>query len=130
MVEKNKLMIRRIIGVLFVALGLIVFAFLSPIVVAQGMFAELASIWLMTGCIAAGSLLIAGIASKRIIRALAIGFALFLPWSAILFIPLPCDTEFLVAVLVLFVGLLLYRQYHKHTSSQKPRSEQAELALI
>lgn len=126
MKEKNRLIVRRTVGILLIALGLILFGFLPPIVVAQGMLAELASIWLMGGCIAAGALLIAGVTSKRLIRASAIGFAFVLPWSAILFIPLPGQTQFLVAVLVLFMGLLLYRHYHKRASSQKTRSEQAE----
>lgn len=117
MKESGKFLIKRTAGLLLIAISLTMFGFYSFAVVSYGALAELAFIWFFSFCILTGSLLIAGVTSKSILRASAIAFAFFLPWSTILFIPLPDQTQFLVAVLILFIGLGLYRSHRSHSSS-------------
>ena len=120
MIRKDLSLASRFVGVSLFIIGLALILFLPDTIVNGGLFVQLAYIWVMTICIGIGSLLLVGLSSNRIVRAFLIVFALGLPWSILLFLPLPIEFRLWPAVVIALFAVLVYRYYYKKRNFPKP----------
>jgi len=97
----------------------------TPITASLGLLASWFLAWFIVTTIGLGGFLLVGLDLRRSLRSLLIALAILLPWSAIFFIPLPGDFQYLLAVLVALFGVLFYRYYQKHKLT--PRSKHSEV---
>jgi len=125
MMENHGSSLKRLLGFLLIVAGLLIFYLAIPITASYGLFASWLLAWFMVSTIGVGALLLVGLDLKRSLRSLLIALAILLPWSAIFFISLPGDYQYLLAVLVALFGTLFYRYYQKHKSI--PRSKYPEV---
>lgn len=124
MKTNNLLLIKRIVGFSFIVAGLMLFMVLSPIAAQEGLCTVIVSTYLIVICVAVGSFLFLRAGFWNAIKSLIIVLALFLPWFAIFLTPLPSDIQLLLAVLVAFIAVLLYRRYYiKHSVFPKESEE-------
>jgi hypothetical protein len=98
--------------------GLAMFFFVTPIIVSLGLFATWVFVWLIVSFISLGAFLLLRLELRYSLKSMLIAFGIIAPWSTIFFIPLPGDTQNLLAVLVALIGVLFYRHYrHRATGS-------------
>lgn len=71
------------------------------------------------GCIGLGSLLFVRVGLRHAVKSLLIVLALLLPWSAIFFVTLPGDSQFLLALFVAVIAFRIYRHYGKRSSFKR-----------
>ncbi len=110
---------RRSIGFSFIVIGLILFWVLPPLLVQQGMFGLWVFIWLAVGCVGLGVLLLLRVGLRHAVKSLLIVLALLVPWSAIFFVSLPGDSQFLLALFVAVIAFLIYRHYGQCSSFKR-----------
>jgi hypothetical protein len=112
-------LVRRSVGFSLIVTGLLLFGVLPPILVQQGVLGLWILIWLAIGCIGLGSLLFVRVGLRHTVKVLLIVLGLFVPWSAIFFISLPDDSQFLLALFIAVIAFPVCRHYAKRGSLKK-----------
>lgn len=100
-----------VIGVALIVLGFLMFHFLAPVAARTGLLATWILAWLIITSISLGTLTTFRLPYSP--KSLLLAFVLLILWSTIFFIPLPDNSQNLLAVIIAFVSVLLYRYYNK-----------------
>ena len=111
-IENRRLLLKRWIGFLLIAIGILLIYYLPPIVIPMGLFPSWISIWPISNIIGLAGLLFMDVELKASLKAILITHVFLIPWSMILLLSLPYNSEGLLAVFVAGVGFLLYRRYY------------------
>jgi hypothetical protein len=112
-------MLKKTTGLLLVIMGFSILWIGIPLVIPLGLLQTLIFSWLVTLFFAVGAFLLVDLGFKRSMRAILIGFGIAIPWSLIMLIQLPYESQFLLASLVALVGVLFYRWYYQKHKPQK-----------
>jgi predicted membrane protein len=113
-------MLKRITGFVLVIIGSWIMFLITPIIAPSGLtLSSLAFIWVFVLILAIAASLFLDSGLRDYYKSLAIVFALFIPWSLIMLIQLPDQSQFLLASFVALVGVLFYRQYYQKHKPQK-----------
>jgi hypothetical protein len=118
--ESRRRWLGRLVGFLLVAAGISLFYFLTPVAASHGLLAGWLAVWPIVALIGVGGLLVLEFNLITSLRMLAMALGALVPWSLILLVPLPGNSQGLLAILVAAVGVFLYHRYHlKRKSSEK-----------
>ena len=118
--RRNRLpMLKKATGLLLMIVG---FSFLMlgiPSVFQFGLLGTLMFSWLVALIFGVAGFLLVDLGVRRSVRAILIAFGLLIPWSLIMLIQLPDQSQLLLASFVALVGVLFYRQYYQKHKPQK-----------
>jgi len=128
MIENNGSSLKRVFGFLLIAAGLLILFLAIPITASYGLLASWLLTWFILSTIGVGALLLVGLDFRHSLRSLLIALAILLPWSAIFFVSLPGDSQFLLAVVVALIGVLFYRYYQKRKSTPRSSNQEVDVA--
>lgn len=115
----NSVAMSRVTGLALVIMGVSLFCFVVPMVIALGLFAVWILTWLIVFCVSMGSFLIVRRKIRCSFKSLLGVLALLFPWSAILLIPLQNDIQILLATLIALSGVLFYKYYWRLRSGNE-----------
>jgi len=112
MTQKGRSALSRFAGFSLFIVGLGLILFMPSSIAYEGLLLQVVYIWAMTICIGAGSLMIINYPLSRIAKAFLIVSVLGVPWTFLLFLPLPREVQLWPAVIVALTAILLYRHYY------------------
>ena len=122
MSQKGRFAVSRFVGTSLFIVGLALILYFPTTVVDGGLLVQVSYIWAMTICIAVGSLMMVGYPLPRIAKAFLIVLVLGVPWTALLFLPLPSEVKLWPAVIVALAAVLVYRYYYYKLGSSAKSS--------
>jgi len=121
---RNRLPIKRTIGLLLIILGIVLLLLGIPFVFRFGLFGTLMFSWFVALLFAVAGFLLADLGFWASVRAILIGFGLIVPSSLIMLIPLPEESQFLLWASSVSIILLFYRRYYqRHKPHKTPAVE-------
>lgn len=123
MTQKGIPAMSRFVGVSLFIIGLVLILYLRTVVYG-GVLVQVAYIWAMAICVAVGSLMMVGYPLPLIAKAFLIVLALGVPWTFLLFLPLPTEVQLWPAVIVALVAVLIYRHYYGRRDSSTKSSRE------
>jgi hypothetical protein len=109
----------RLVGFLLLAAGISLVYFLTPVAASHGLLAAWLAIWPIVALIGVGGLLVLEFRLKTSLRMLMKALGALVPWSLILLVPLPGNSQDMLAILVAAVGVFLYRRYYLKRKSRE-----------
>lgn len=124
MTKKGRSAVGRFVGISLFIIGLALILYFPGSVVYGGLLVQVAYIWAMTICIAVGSLMMVSYPLTRIAKAFLIVLTLGLPWTLLLFLPLPTEIQLWPAIIVALAAVLVYRHYYGKSHSSAKSSEE------
>lgn len=130
MKTRNSFAVVKAIGFALVIMGLSLFYFAVPIVIALGLFAMWILTWLIVFCVSTGSFLIVRRKTRCSFKSLLSTLALLVPWSAMLLIHLQNDIQILLATLIALGGILLYKYYWRFRSGNELLNNHQSIAKV
>jgi len=112
---ENRILLKRLVGLLLIVSGVLLFYLLTPTAVSSDLIIiPLVTVWLIVSIIGFGSSLLFNLELKYSLKMLALVFAFGIPWSLIFYIPLPGNSQHLVALLVAGIAIFFIRRYSKN----------------
>jgi hypothetical protein len=112
----------RLAGFILIGAGISLFYYLTTAAVSHGLLAAWLAIWPIVALIGVGGFLALDYGLTTALRLLTMALSVLMPWSLIFFVPLPGDSQGLLAVLVAAVGVFVYWRYSMKRKSS-PRGE-------
>jgi hypothetical protein len=100
-------------GLLLIALGLVLFYVAASVIAASGLEATLLSTWAAAGLVFVGSYWLFSLSMRYSLGSLLVMLVALFGWSMIMLIQLPSDLQILLASIVSFVSVLIYRQWSR-----------------
>lgn len=120
--ESRRLLLKRLIGVLLIVAGIFLFYFLLPVTASLGLFASWISIWPIVVVIGLGGFLFLNLELGFSLKKITVALIVLILWSLIFLVPLPSDSQGLLAIFLAGVGVFLYRRYYlKHRSGKQEK---------
>jgi hypothetical protein len=96
--------------------------FFAPFAASSSLLASLSLVWVFIVLLGLSVFLLLRLELKRYVRSILIAAGFSIPWSAILFIPLPDNSQFLLAAFVALSEVLLYRYYQARKSKMQRKT--------
>jgi hypothetical protein len=109
----NNASVAKVVGIVFVVVGMLLFYFAFPIIIRPDLFTAWILTWFVVSCIGIGFFLIVHEKARCSARSFLGALALLVPWSAILLIDLQNDMQILLAALIALSGVLFYKYYEQ-----------------
>lgn len=113
MIKSGSPPFQRAVGLLLIVIGFPTLYFVTPIVLSVSLLATWILVWFIVSTVGLGAFFISGLELRYSLKSLLIALAILLLWSIIFFIPLPGNSQYLLAVFAALIGVLIYRYYYE-----------------
>jgi hypothetical protein len=117
--------VERLAGALLIAAGISLFYFLLPVTAALGLFAAWISAWPIVVVIGLGGFLVLNQELRVSLKRVTITLIILILWSMVFLIPLPGDSQGLLAIFLAGIGVFLYRRHYLKRSQRSTKRAQS-----